>query len=201
MNKLNGCRFDGYDIDEFAKYDLSKYKKSIMELEGYGEKSVNNMLDAIENVTIGPLNTEFLAKPISILEPKEPILVKEDTLIKDIIPLFQTHKCEAVFVTNIDEKLVGIYTERDLVLKSLKDKDFENNEVSLYMTKDVLSGKMDHTIAYVLNILSDGGFKQFPIIDDNGYPIAHITLRNILDYIVKESIKPLLDVSIPKVNN
>lgn len=30
-------------------YDLSKYKKSIMELEGYGEKSVNNMLDAIEN--------------------------------------------------------------------------------------------------------------------------------------------------------
>lgn len=30
-------------------YDLSKYKKSIMELEGYGEKSVNNMLEAIEN--------------------------------------------------------------------------------------------------------------------------------------------------------
>ncbi|MDD7473503.1 MAG: CBS domain-containing protein [Bdellovibrionota bacterium] len=165
------------------------------------EQDLRFMLDATENVTIGPLNTEFLAKPISILEPKEPILVKEDTLIKDIIPLFQTHKCEAVFVTNIDEKLVGIYTERDLVLKSLKDKDFENNEVSLYMTKDVLSGKMDHTIAYVLNILSDGGFKQFPIIDDNGYPIAHITLRNILDYIVKESIKPLLDVSIPKVNN
>ena len=30
-------------------YDLAKYKKSIMELEGYGEKSVNNMLEAIEN--------------------------------------------------------------------------------------------------------------------------------------------------------
>lgn len=30
-------------------YDLSKYKKSIMELEGYGERSVNNMLEAIEN--------------------------------------------------------------------------------------------------------------------------------------------------------
>ena len=30
-------------------YDLSKYKKSIMELEGYGEKSVNNLLEAIEN--------------------------------------------------------------------------------------------------------------------------------------------------------
>lgn len=30
-------------------YDLAKYKKDIMELEGYGEKSVNNMLEAIEN--------------------------------------------------------------------------------------------------------------------------------------------------------
>lgn len=29
-------------------YDLEKYKKSIMELSGYGEKSVNNMLEAIE---------------------------------------------------------------------------------------------------------------------------------------------------------
>ena len=29
-------------------YDLSKYKKAIMELEGYGEKSVNNILVAIE---------------------------------------------------------------------------------------------------------------------------------------------------------
>ncbi len=30
-------------------YELDKYKKAIMELEGYGEKSVNNMLEAIEN--------------------------------------------------------------------------------------------------------------------------------------------------------
>jgi len=30
-------------------YDLSKYKKAIMELSGYGEKSVNNILEAIEN--------------------------------------------------------------------------------------------------------------------------------------------------------
>ena len=165
------------------------------------EQDLRFMLDAARDVAIGPLNTEFLAKPLSVLDPKEPVLVKESTLIKDIIPLFQTHKCEAVFVTDIDEKLVGIYTERDLVLKSLKDDDFENKQVSVYMTKDVLSGKMDYTIAYVLNILSDGGFKQFPIIDDNGYPIAHITLRSILDYIVNESIKPLLDVTIPKVNN
>ena len=30
-------------------YELNKYKKDIMELEGYGEKSVNNLLEAIEN--------------------------------------------------------------------------------------------------------------------------------------------------------
>ena len=30
-------------------YELNKYEKDIMELEGYGEKSVNNLLEAIEN--------------------------------------------------------------------------------------------------------------------------------------------------------
>ncbi len=44
---------DLYNLKYISKisdiYDLKKYKKDIMELEGYGEKSVNNMLEAIEN--------------------------------------------------------------------------------------------------------------------------------------------------------
>lgn len=162
------------------------------------ELDIRLVLDEVDNLTLGPLNTEFLAKPISVLEPREPVLVGEHTLIKDIIPLFQTHKCDCVFVINIEQKLIGIYTERDLVAKSMLDENFADKEVLEYMTKDVLTGKMDFTIAYVLNILSDGGFKQFPIIDDAGYPIGIVSLRNILDYIVNESIRPLLDVSIPK---
>lgn len=35
------------NIDDI--YTLSKYKEELMELEGYGEKSVNNLLEAIEN--------------------------------------------------------------------------------------------------------------------------------------------------------
>lgn len=150
------------------------------------------ILDSVDNVNIGPLNSDFLIKPISTLSPSDPILVKENTKIMDIIPHFQKHECDCVFVINEDEKMVGIYTARDLVMKSLKDKDFLENEVSKYMTRKVITGKMDTTIAYVLNILSNGGFTQFPIIDEEGYPISLISLRGILDYIVNESIKPLL---------
>lgn len=151
------------------------------------------ILGSIDEVNIGPLNSNFLIKPISTLSPSDPVLVKEDTKIKDIIPYFQNHKCDCVFVINEDEKMIGIYTARDLVMKSLKDEEFLENEVSKYMTRKVISGKMDSTIAYVLNILSIGGFTQFPIIDEEGYPISLISLRDILDYIVNASIKPLLE--------
>ncbi len=44
---------DLYNLKYISKisdiYDLEKYKKDIMELEGYGDKSVTNMLEAIEN--------------------------------------------------------------------------------------------------------------------------------------------------------
>ena len=44
---------DLYNLKYISKisdiYNLSKYKKDIMELEGYGDKSVTNMLEAIEN--------------------------------------------------------------------------------------------------------------------------------------------------------
>ena len=46
----NAMNIDGL-IDSIIEdlYNLNKYKKDIMELEGYGEKSVTNMLNAIEN--------------------------------------------------------------------------------------------------------------------------------------------------------
>ena len=34
------------DVDDF--YELKKYKEELMELEGFGEKSINNLLDSIE---------------------------------------------------------------------------------------------------------------------------------------------------------
>ena len=42
-------------------YDLEKYKKSIMELSGYGEKSVNNMLEAIEKTKSNSLEKLLFA--------------------------------------------------------------------------------------------------------------------------------------------
>ena len=39
----------GYLTDIPSIYDLKKYKEELMELEGFGEKSINNLLSSIEN--------------------------------------------------------------------------------------------------------------------------------------------------------
>ncbi len=162
------------------------------------EMDIRLKLERTNNMELGPLDTNFLSKPISILEPNEPICVYEDVKVEEIVTLFQKHECDCVFIVNRDQKMIGIYTERDLVAKSMKDENFMQEPVSRYMTKKIFSGKMDCTVAYVLSIMSNGGFTQFPIVDDNNYPIGIVSLRNITDFLVEESIHSLLDIDIPK---
>ncbi len=162
------------------------------------EMDIRLKLERIDDLSSGPLDNVFLSKPISFLEPKEPICVDENIKVEEIVKLFQEHSCDCVFIVDREQKMLGIYTERDLVAKSMKDNNFIKMPVSKYMTKEVLSGKMDFTIAYVLSIMSNMGIKQFPIVDDNNYPIGIISLRNIVDYLVNESISSLLGVVIPK---
>jgi len=84
-----------------------------------------------------------------------------------------------------DERLVGVFTERDVLTKVAgRDIDLDATAVGSLMTPDPECLTLDNGIAYALNMMSVGGFRHIPLVDADQHPTGVVAMRDIVDYIV-----------------
>lgn len=161
------------------------------------DQSDEQVRSAIRNycrTQFGVLDSNFLCQSISVLNPNKPITVSEDTLLSEVIERLQSCKIGGVLVVDKGGKLVGVFTERDCVQKVLgRGVDITTARVSQYMTKDPVSQPPDITTAYALNLMSHGGFRHLPLVDQDQVPIGIVSVKDVLDFIVNTFIRDLLE--------
>lgn len=132
----------------------------------------------------GIIDNRFLAKSIGLLNPKHSTNVSYQASVADVVRTLQQNKIGCVCVTNEKGALVGIFSERDLVLKvCLKVPDLDVVRIADYMTANPQSANMTTTIAYALTLMSHGGFRHLPLTDDDGVPVGMVSVKDIIDYI------------------
>lgn len=107
-----------------------------------------------------------------------------------VIRRMQESRISAVLVKDGDE-LVGILTERDVLLKAAGD-DVDLNALAVreLMSPDPVVLQEDDTLAVALHKMSVGGFRHIPIVKDGkATRIASIrdVLRHISPYIPDQS--------------
>jgi len=144
----------------------------------------------------GALSSEFLSKSLSALGPKTPLCVTEKASIKEVIELLQKFSVGSVLILDEQGKVSGIFTERDCLLKVI-GKEFNLNKTAItdVMTKNPETQKLDGTIAYALNLMSLGGFRHIPLVDDDGLPVGIISVKQVVDYLVNSFNEDLLDLT------
>ena len=85
-----------------------------------------------------------------------------------------------------NDKLVGIFTERDyarkLILKGRLSKD---TKVSDLMTKDVLYVEIQNTIEDCMNLMTKKRVRHLPVFD-NGQLIGILTIGDLVKQIISE---------------
>lgn len=110
-------------------YDLEKYKKSIMELSGYGEKSVNNMLIAIEKTKNNSLEKLLFALGIRQVGSKTAKILAKHYLTMD--NLINTTKEELSSIHDIGdiiaESILNYFSDEKNISEINKLKEFGVN--------------------------------------------------------------------------
>ena len=120
---------------------------------------------------------------ISTLEIINPVKVNLGTNISDLLKKMRSNNANCVLIID-DQHMKGIITERDLLLKVIgKGFDLSITKVDKFMTKDPETLKMDDPIAHVLNKMHVGGFRNVPIVNDDGYPISIVSVNDIISII------------------
>ena len=142
------------------------------------------------------LGEAILEATIRDLEPRAAGTLREMATIRAAGQLMLEDKLGAGIVER-DGRPVGIFTERDLMRRVVAAGIDLDREIEEVMTPDPETLGLDDGIAYALNRMTVGGFRNIPIVDENGALVGIISQREVVDYIV--SVLPSHVINLPPV--
>jgi len=123
----------------------------------------------------------------SIMERKKFLTAPPETTVSAAARLMAHKNVGAVLVVE-NERLVGIFSERDVVFrviaKGLEAKTTTLTEVMTAAPKTLEPGK---TYGHALLLMQENGFRHVPVVE-NGRPIGIVSSRNAMDPELEEFV-------------
>ncbi len=126
---------------------------------------------------------EMLETAVGELKRSAPVTVAPTATVARAAELMRKKKVGAVLVKK-GRELVGIFTERDLVVRAMATRSWASAPVKKFMTPQPETLKLGDPIAYALNKMSVGRFRHVPLLDQGGGLVGIISIRDIVDFIV-----------------
>ena len=117
-------------------------------------------------------------RPIrQIITNRKLVIAHENTTVVEAARLMKQAKVGALLVLK-KEKLVGIFTERDALMRVLAEGlDPVHTHLSRVMTKDPMTIAPDKPFGHALIAMFDHGFRHMPVIE-HGVPIGIVSMRD-----------------------
>lgn len=92
----------------------------------------------------------------------------------------------AVVVSSDEKKIAGILSERDIVAAlSEHGVGIVDQPISKFMTENVRTCKAESSIMEVMELMTSGGFRHLPIVDDEDL-VGIISIRDVIRHRMKE---------------
>ena len=128
----------------------------------------------------GDVGAALLTEHLSELNPQRPVSVGPDDLVAAAVVLMQEHRIGCVTVES--DRLIGILTERDIVLK-LAGRPLEGILVRDVMTPDPVVLRGDDTIAVAIHKMAMGGFRHIPLVSGD-HVTGIVSARDLSHHLV-----------------
>jgi CBS domain-containing protein len=127
-----------------------------------------------------------IQKTISEFISGRPVpLVGPDDDVATAIATMKSQRADCVVVVEGDA-LLGIFTERDFLYRvAARQRSPKDVPVRAVMTPDPRTLRPRDSIAYAINCMVLHGFRNIPIVDDEGRPSALLDVRSIISHIAE----------------
>lgn len=126
----------------------------------------------------------LLADTINTLAPAEPVCLPETTTVNEAVGRMLAGHQAAVLVVDRERRLVGIFTERD-VLTRVVGKGFDPHQtlLSQVMTRDPEALSPQARVCYAVNRMSVAGYRTIPLVDNERHPIGIVTVNHFIKWL------------------
>ena len=115
--------------------------------------------------------------------PAKPLCAAPNDSIRKVLRMLGEARTGAAMIC-ADGKLSGVFTERD-ALRLLADGSNLDAPVSEAMVRNPVTLRKTDTVGRAIGLMSAGGFRRLPIIDEQGQIQGVLKVSGILHYLVE----------------
>ena len=136
------------------------------------------------------LDNDHKVKISTILDNKGSVVysVSPENTLKQMADEMLAKKIGSLLVTNKEDTLVGIISERDfLTIVGEHTKDWEDITVSDVMTKEVITTTAEDTLEQVMSIMTEHHIRHIPVMG-NDKIVGVLALGDIIDALLDKSL-------------
>jgi CBS domain-containing protein len=113
-----------------------------------------------------------------------PVCVPRGTSLEEAIQAMKDEGVGCVLVCDGD-RIAGIFTERDLLVKIMGTSVDYQAPVDGFMTPDPKPLKLDDPIADAIVLMDQGGYRDVPLVDEQGRVAGMITVGDVIDFLAE----------------
>lgn len=129
----------------------------------------------------------FTQQVRNIMEQRKLLTAPPQTTVLQAAAMMAKKHVGAVLVVE-DERLVGIFTERDAVFRVIARRlDPASTQLADVMTRDPKSVSPDKSFGHAMLLMHENHCRHLPVVD-NGKPVGIVSSRNALDPELEEFI-------------
>lgn len=122
--------------------------------------------------------------PVSRLDPSPPRQVDRAAAVADAVALMRRDNVGCVLVCD-DGRLVGLFTERDLMTRVLAVGKALDLPVSDVMTPDPVTVQPRDPIKLAVRRMEAGGHRHLPVVDEANRPVGILSVKRVVHYLVE----------------
>ena len=142
---------------------------------------------------LGVLDTHFLGQSVGLLTTGAAVCVKETDTVRAAIDELRKRHIGCVLVSGTDGRLSGVFSERDILQKVILDNcDHLDSAVRDFMTRNPVTIDFTASMGYSLSLMSMGGFRHLPIVDEDNYPVGIISVKDIVLAITNKFVEDIM---------
>ena len=136
----------------------------------------------------------MLSDKIVSLKMAPPLCVASGSSVRLVIETVQRHRVGAVLVCE-GKRLVGIMTERDVLMKVIaRDVEYEE-PVDKFMTPNPRTLTPDRTLGEAITLMNDEGFRNIPIVHpETGEAIGLFRVQDVVDHLAESFPEHVLNL-------
>jgi CBS domain-containing protein len=134
---------------------------------------------------------------VSLLETDDYVCIEPSAPISQAIEIMKQDEGGCAIICE-GERVVGIFTERDLLTKIVGEEIDLNAPVSQWMSPVVATLTPDATVGEAVTIMNEKSYRNIPIVED-GKLIGSISVFDVISYLAESY--PKTTMNLPPVSD